>query len=258
MKYLKYLMLIVVITLSFYFTEKIMIHMENKNPIMLEIIKKENSYKTKPVNAVIENNTIIPGINGRVVDKRKSLAKMNEIGSFNETFLVYDEIAPEISLNNNLEKIIVKGNPIKRMVSLVINQNKNAENYLKENNIKYALIADINTKIDKTKKYVLGERSLDNISDLNTLLNKHKVNTKICILNYSNVEYCNKNKYLLVDPLVKTDDNINKVLNKITSGSIILINKGLSNDNLILILNEIKKQDLKIFYINEMLSESTK
>lgn len=255
MKHIKYFLVLLIITLSFYFTEKIMIHMENKNPIMIEINKKENEYRTKAVNAIIENNTIIPGIRGKRINKRKSFAKMNEFGFFNDTFLVYDELKPEISLEDNLDKIIVKGNPKKRMVSLVIISNDKIEKFLNKNNTKYAKVASLNTKIIKKEKYILGEKDYRNISDLNAVLNKNKSNSKICMINYSNIEFCREKKYYLIDPLIKTNETINNILAQISSGSMILINKNLSFDNFMLILNEIKKQDLNLVPLDELLNE---
>lgn len=256
MKNIKYFLLILVIALSFYLTDKVMIHMENKNPIMKEIHRKEFLYKTLPVNAVIKDNTIVPGVNGKNVDKRKSLVKMNEFGSFNETFLIYQEIKPDISLKDNLDKVIREGNPRKRSVSFIIVDNKNIEDYFIQNKLKYSILANLNTKIEKEKEYLLGELSENNISDLNALLTKNKVNSKICVIGYANINYCKDNKYYLVDPRIKTPENINVILSNLKSGSMIMLNRNFSVDNLRLIISEINKQDLKIVYLSELISES--
>mgnify|MGYP000950535985 CR=1 FL=1 len=255
MKFLKYFLLIILVLFSFYFTEKIMVYMENKNPIMQEINKKEMLYRTEPVNAVIKDNTIVPGIDGKVIDKRKSLLKMEDFGSFNETFLIYKYEKPEISLDNNKDKIIIKGNSSKRMVSLILEEYSNVEDYFIKKQIKYNIIANLKTDLSLNREYLNGEINQEKASDLNSLLNKNKVNSRICIVNYSNIEFCNEKKYYIIDPMIKTSTNINFILEEINSGSMILIKKNTSIENIQLILSEIRKQDLNIVFVSELISE---
>lgn len=47
---------------------------------------------------------------GSVVDELKSLSKMKEQDVFNNLYLVSQPIKPDISLSDNLDKIIIKGN----------------------------------------------------------------------------------------------------------------------------------------------------
>lgn len=231
-----------------------MIYLENQNPIMKEIIKLENIYEVKSVNAIIEDNTIIPGINGKKINKKKSLLKMENFGSFNETFIIYNDIKPDISINDNIDKVIIKGNNMKRNISLIL-EDSDLTNYLKEHNIQYSLISDLSSDLTIDREYILGETDKKNISDLNTLLNKKKKNSKICLINYSNLEYCKEKKYYLIKPNIDTINNINYLLNDICSGSIILVRKSTSLDNLKLIIKEIKKQDLDIVYLSTLISE---
>lgn len=256
MKYIKYFLLGIFVILSFYFTDKIMIYLENQNPIMQQIMKVENKYKEIPVNATIKDNTIIPGINGKEINKRKSLLKMDDFGSFNEMFIIYDEIKPETSLLDNIDKVIIKGNSAKRAVSFVVEDSKITD-YFDKNNINYTLIGKLDSDLKKQREYLLGEETTENISDLNSLLNKNKVNSKICLINYSNIEYCKEKKYYTVAPSIDTGINITQLLSNIGSGSIILVRKSTTTDNLKLILQEIQKQDLKIVYLSDLISEQT-
>ena len=235
MKYIKYLLLGIFMLISFYFTDKIMIYLENQNPIMKQIQEVENKYTETPVNATIKDNTIIPGKKGKKINKRKSLLKMDDFGSFNETFLIYDEIKPEVSLEDNLDKVIIKGNPSKRSVAFVV-EDANITKYFDENDIQYTLISNLQ-------------------SDLNSLLNKNKVNSKICLVNYSNIEYCKEKKYYIVAPTIDTGINITQLLSNIGSGSIILVRKNTNLDNLKLILQEIRKQDLEITSLKDLICE---
>lgn len=255
MNKIKYIFLSILIVTSFYFTDKIMIYIENKNPIMQEIISKEKKYNILPVNAEIKNNTIIPGVNGKNINKHKSLLKMNDFGSFNELYLVYDNIKPEINLEKNKDKIIIKGNNNKHAISLILEESEDLENYLNQNKIKYDILTTKNTNLKLNREYLNGSK--EDFSDINSLLNKNNLNKKICLINYLNKETCINKKYYLVQESLKiTNSNIVESLNKINSGEIILIPKSLTLINLKLVINEIKKQDLSIIYLSKLINEN--
>ncbi|MDD4188341.1 MAG: hypothetical protein PHX04_06305 [Bacilli bacterium] len=254
MKYLKYFLLGVFVVLSFYFTDKIMIYLENQSPIMQKIMKQEKKYKALPVNAEIENNTVVPGIKGKEINKRKSYAKMDDFGSFNEMFIIYDYLKPEVSLEDNLDKVIIRGNKLKRAVAFVV-EDSSIISFFEKNNLSYSLISTLTSDLTKTREYLLGEELKENISDLKSLLNKNKLNSKTCLVNYSNIEYCKEKKYYIVAPDVDTGINITQLLPNISSGNIILVRKSTSEQNLDLILKEIKKQDLDIVYLSDLIKE---
>ncbi len=250
---IKYFITIILVIFSFYLTDRVMIYVDSKNPIMKSILDKKDNYYVKAVNAIIENNTIIPGINGKEVNEYKSFLKMEEFGSFNELYLKYDLIKPEISLEDNKDKIIIKGNVAKRAVSFIIYNNELIEDYFNENNIKYALLANLNTSIKDNMEYINGEK--EHFSDLHSLLKKNKQNVKLCLKDYSPLNECYKYKYYIVNYKVDASKNIMNTLNNINSGDIIFINSNVSLDNIKLILNEINKQDLKILYVKELITE---
>lgn len=254
MKYLKYFLLGVFVILSFYLTDKIMIYLENQSPIMQKIMKEEEKYKELPVNAEVDANTIVPGIKGKEINKRKSYAKMDDFGTFNEMFIIYDYLKPEVSLEDHLDKVIIRGNKLKRAVSFVV-EDSVITDYFEKNNINYTLISTLSSDFTKQRECLLGEELKENISDLNSLLNKNKINSKICLVNYSNIEYCKEKKYYIVAPEVDTGINITQLLPAISSGSIILVRKSTSLQNLDLLLKEIKKQDLDIVYLSELIRE---
>lgn len=104
---------------SFFVTEKTAIVVSDMDDIMIEIKEKEDDYKSDAINAVIEENIIIPGVNGKKVNINKSYKNMKSNGYYSDKLFVYDYIKPEISLTDNKDKYIIKGNPSKRMVSLI-------------------------------------------------------------------------------------------------------------------------------------------
>lgn len=255
MKKIKYPLTILVIVLSFYFTDKLMIMLDNKKPLMQTIIKEEQKYNIKPVNAEIKNNTIIPGINGKKVNRHKSLIKMEDFSNFNELYLEYDQIKPDISLNNNKDKVIIKGNKLKNKVAIIIEENTLNEKYLNDNNIKYSFITKLNSNLTIKREYINGEKDKDNFSNLNSLLNKNNINSKICLINYSNIEYCKNKKFYIVNTSLNLNGDIISSLNKLSSGDLILISKNTSLNNLKLLINEINKQDLQIDYLSNVINE---
>jgi hypothetical protein len=229
-------------------------YIDNRNPIMKEILNSESKYNVKSVNAIIKDNTIIPGINGKTINEKLSLIKMEDFGSFNETFLVFNTVTPKISINNNKDKVIIKGNSAKRSVTLVLDDNELLKKYLINNQIKFDIITKIDTNLNLKVEYINGESLKAKYDDLESILKKNKLNNNLCLINYSNLEECkNSQKYLI--NYFDYSNPIESFLNKIESGSIILINKEMNITNLKLIINEIKRQDLKIVYLSQLIDE---
>lgn len=104
---------------SFFVTEKTAIVVSDMDEIMIQIKEEKDKFRADPIDAVIENNTIIPGINGRKVNINKSYKNMKINGFYHENLYVYDYTKPKISLIDNKDKYIIKGNPSKRVVSLI-------------------------------------------------------------------------------------------------------------------------------------------
>ncbi len=111
--------LISLVCFSFFVTEKTATVVNNMDEIMIRIKTEKDEYKLENKNAMIEGNTIIPGISSRKVNINKSYKNMKNNGYYDENLYVYDYTLPDISLADNLDKYIIKGNPSKRMVSLI-------------------------------------------------------------------------------------------------------------------------------------------
>lgn len=108
-KYYQFLGLAIIMVFSFYYTEKIALIVLNKNPLMQSIHEEKENYEEEFVNAFIEGDYIIPGINGLEVNTRESFYNMQELDMFNEYYLVFDQVKPEISLQENKIKLFIKG-----------------------------------------------------------------------------------------------------------------------------------------------------
>ena len=256
MRSLKSVLFIILIVLSFYFTDRIIIYMENRHPIMQQIDARIPNLRVASVDAVINENTIIPGIDGKNVNRRQSYMRMGEFGAFNETFIVFDAVRPEISLQDNKNKVIVRGNSIRRQVSIIIEPSDELKSFFTSKEIPFTVIARVDTELENDLEYIPGERHQDRIRDLHHILNRRRVNSNICLVGFSNIEFCKERQYYLVAPSVDSNSNITQLVTSIRSGEIILIRENITMANLNLILSEIRRQDLSIVSLVTLISEN--
>lgn len=240
---------------SFYYTEKIALIVLNKNPLMQSINEQKEYYDVGYVNAVIEGDYIIPGINGVEVNVRESFYEMQELNVFNEYYLVYEQVSPEISLEDNKDKIIRQGNFKLKQVSLILSGISDVSEYLRSNNYKADLLVDIDS-YEKGSYFEVINNESDAFDSLENTLNLNKENKNICVINDKNYDICLKKKKYLVEPtLTLNSTNYIDVKNNLDSGSIILIDNSARLSDVKLLLKEIKYKNYDIVYLSEMISE---
>ena len=247
-KYYQYLGLAIIMVFSFYYTEEIATIVLNKNPLMIKInAEKEN--------AIIEGDYIIPGLNGLEVNTRESFYKMHNIDTFNEYFLVYDQIEPKISLNNNKDKIIKEGNKTQKRISLILEENNDVANYLKNNNIKANILVTLET-YQKDNYFESINNDISHFKSLENNLNLNKENKNICVLNMELKKICQKYRNYLVEPTLKlTNNNLIEVKKNIQNGSIILITKNAQLTDIKILIKEINFKNLSIVPLSKLISE---
>ena len=68
---------------------------------MIKLKEIEKDYQIEPINAIINNDTIIPGNKGKYIDINTSYKEMKKIWYFEESLISYKNISPEISIYNN-------------------------------------------------------------------------------------------------------------------------------------------------------------
>ena len=56
-----YFFLISLVFFSFFYTDKVINIINKKDPLMVEITKQKDKYKVEPTEAIITENTVIPG-----------------------------------------------------------------------------------------------------------------------------------------------------------------------------------------------------
>lgn len=256
MKKIKYLVLIVVSVFSFYISDKLLLMVEGMSPLMQTINEVKDFKEYEPVNAIIDGNTIIPGKKGRTINKRETYLKMNDFGTFNETFFVYDYQKPDISLYDNLDKVIIKGNSNSDL-SLIVEGNTYDE-YLTGNKINYTKVIDDNESIIKNDlvSYINGNLEKSEFYDLNYYLKRNKKNSKMCLVGLSNMNICSELKYYLIEPNVDLyHSNVASVKTNLQAGDIIFVHNNVSLAELKIIINEVNYKGLNIVKLGELIKE---
>ena len=76
---------------SFYYTDKMVELSKNKDPLMLEIVSKQDDFNTYAMESVIYDDYILSGTKGKVVNVKESYIKMKNLGKYNENLYVYKE-----------------------------------------------------------------------------------------------------------------------------------------------------------------------
>lgn len=191
-KFFQILGLITLICFSFFITEKTALVVNNMDDIMINIKQNKDKYKSKSKDAVIKDNTIIPGINGKEVNINKSYKNMKINGYYSDKLYVYDYKKPNISLEDNKDKYIVKGNKEKRMISLI---------FKLKNNTDITNIISILNNYGAKSTFFVDINWFSNNTELVEKLIKDGHNIGILLDNYDS------NDFLWTDTVIK---NINK------------------------------------------------
>ena len=240
---------------SFYYTDKIALMVQSNNPIMKQINQEKEKHEEKSVNAIINEDKIIPGKNGLTINVEKSFSAMKSFNAFNSYYLIYDQVKPDISLNDNKDKIITNGNLSNKNISIILEYNEKNVKYLENYNIK----GDVLIKKDNflnTNKLEMINNDFENYNEVEILLNRSKLNNNLCLAIEDNKDFCQKkNKYLINSELVLSNDNVFKIKNSLKNGSIIIVKEDTNISNLEIILKQAKFKGLNVVYLSKLISE---
>lgn len=240
---------------SFYYTEQISSLVLNKNPLMQTIKEKADDYMVDAVNAVIDGEVITPGINGQKINERESFYKMQASDVFNQYFLVFDEIKPDISLEEHKDKLIQNGNPKLKKVSFIFANCDDICHYFENSNIPASFLVTLRTY--QTNNYFEAiNNEVEGFKSLENNLNLNKENQHICVVNDLNKELCMKaNNYLVRPKIMLSSSNLLDVKKELKSGSIIYITESAKLEDVIYLIKEINYKGLEIVQLSELISE---
>ena len=226
---------------SFYYTDKMVEISKNKDPLMIEIVSKQDDFNVYAMESVIYDDYILSGTKGKVVNVKESYIKMKNLGKYNENLYVYKEELPNDLISDNLDKFIIGINTDKQDISLVFrvantNNIDKILNILSDNNIKANFFID--GKIIELSPYIvnsiikqghyIGNYGYDkkyndvDLNKTNKMLKKYSnYDIKYCYtdeINYDTLNTCKNNKMNTIKPKYVYDnylyDNIKKDLKK--------------------------------------------
>ncbi len=242
-KIVNLLLSVFLILFSFFYTNCLINIMREKDPIMREIKKIESSDKT--VEAVLVNNDIIPGINGKEVDVEKSYSVMKKIGKFDKNLIIYKQTTPNYIIDKIYDKNIISGNKIKSNVSLIFEVNDTAYieellSILNKKDIRATFFISkeiFNNSIDTVKLIKSFENDIELLSDKYTVYEVNKYNSLIKMISNDSLSLClNKEKlesilkncensklHSIVPNIISFNYLYSSVKSKLSNGSIILI-----------------------------------
>lgn len=271
---------ITIMCLSFFYTEKAVEVVKEYDVEYKKIVEIENKYYKEPVNAIIDKNTIIPGISGVKVNRDLSYSKIKRYGEFNEYLLVLDKIKPDISIVDNKDRYVISGNKDKNNVSIIFIINKDIDmdyilTILEEKKITLdffvdGIWAEENTnKLEhiKNKNHNIGNLSynMDYTNSsfiwLDSIIKKiTKSNVGYCYCeneDENTIKICSKNNNYTVRPSIILKNNLlNNIKDKIEKGSIISLYLTKNNINEVpVIINYILSKGYVITTLEELIDE---
>lgn len=279
-KILRYIGITTIISLSFIISEKTTTVVKDIDQIMTELKEQRKTYIKEPENAIIKDNTIIPGLNGKEIDIDLSYKEMKKIGKFNEKNIIFKQIKPEITINNQYDKYIISGNKTKNTISLIFtvyeyDNIENIRNILNINNIKSTFFIEpkwLEKNNELTQQLIKEGHTIGTLSYNNNYQNSANIwmNNIIKILgkqkytycyteeeNETNLKSCAIQKSYTIKPnIITKKEPLIEIKKNITSGSLIAmpINKE-TNEQLELIIKYIKTKGYNIENIQTHLSE---
>ena len=255
-KYLRVFGILSILCFSFYYTEKIALFMQKKDPIYETIEALKNEYEVESVDAVIYDEYIIPGVVGKRVNVEESFRNMKYLDAFDETKLVFNEIYPNISLNQNKDKIIEQGNKIHQAVSL-ITKDEQLITYLEEMGINYAVLTTKDT-VDSHREY--GTKinyDFTNYKEVEKKLKENKEQNDLCFITPNKQDFCtSQGKTLIKETISLNKSNFSKNYSQITSGNILYLEDNLGIAYLKVLLDQIRYKGLEILPLAELIQES--
>lgn len=269
---------LILITFSFYYTNKIVTISRQNDPIMLEIMKYSESVKDTKVEALLENNNIIPGIKGEKIDIEKSYSNMKKVGKFDKSLISFEETKPVISLENNYENYIISGNKTKNNVSIVVELSDTSYveellTILNKKNVQATFFIDkelYDSSIDLIKLIKSFGNDVELSSQNYSIYEVNKYNSIIKLISDDRLEFCiNKDRdndllnncissklYTIIPSFEASNYLYNSVKHNLENGSIILIknNKPILNE-LSATINYIHQKGKKIVLLKNLILE---
>jgi hypothetical protein len=260
---------------SFFYTDKIINILKDKDPLMSEIKNNSSKFKVEADDALIVSNNIISGSLGLEVDLEESYNKMKRYGTYNESLISLKEVAPTISIEDNYDKYIIRGNKNKRSIALIflVNSSDNIDKVIKilknkEVDATFFIDEDLVTneelinKLNSFEVELLNNNSNEavfktSISYLNNITNK---SSGYCYSEKDDdklLKLCSKLKLHTIKPTISISENLLNEIKVNLANSLIIkldINKKVENQ-LYTTITYIKSKGYTLETIDNLVSE---
>lgn len=279
-KIYQYVGVLTLLLFSFYYTDKAVDIVKRNDPVMKSIIEVKDKYAIESVSAFIDNDTIIPGMNGIEVNIDESYKKMKKVNGYYESMLIFSEVIPEESVLKQYDKFIVQGNPNRSDVAILIkgdtlqNLEKAYEIFL-EKDVLATFFVDgtlIEDNMDLMYKIASRGFQLENFgyNDIydeamfswtnNMIYSLTNQSPQFCYVEYNNYDIlnlCKKNQMYTVRPTTIVKSNpFYTVKETLKEGSIISLNlTSETMRELPTIISYIKQKGYNIVTLSEVVSE---
>lgn len=270
--------LLILLLLSFIYTDKVVSVSRNSDPVMKEIKEFKKKNDTLPTEPIIIEDEFILGYSGLVVNKKDSYKNMKNEHKFNKQKIVYENKLPNNTITKTYDYYIKKGNPNKKSVAVIFKVKKNDDitnllNYLSHKDIKFNFFIDgawLEENVEKSFELVNLKQEIYNLG-YNETYNKTMINTtnnliesitlktsKFCLNDEKNDEekkICsNKKMYTIKSTLLNPDMSILK--KELDNGIIITYDLDSFNYSYLnLIVKTIESKGYKVESLENIIKE---
>lgn len=207
---------------SFYYTNKIALFTQDSSDLKKEIYTYSENYMDKGIDAKVDGNTIVPGINGKKVDVNRSFKEMSKINTFNENSIIYLDIKPNISVDDFPNKVIKYGNNLKNAISIIVEKKNIYKELFDSSNIKYTYLEE--------NKYCI------------------RINSSDCT---------NSNKRIVEPSFMLDSNNYLDNISNLKAGSIIYISNNIDSIYIMDFINKISFFNINTLTLEDHLSEKS-
>lgn len=250
------------------------------DPIMIKIKSNKDNFESGFVNAYIDDDNIIPGISGSVVNLDESFKIMKKYGSYNEKLLVFSKVNPELSVSNIFDKYIRKGNGMKKEVSFIFtvidtNYLEEIVFILNENNVIGTFFIDENVflnSFDILKFLYFNNQNIEYMGSNMIYTKTNLLNFSFLLKNYFNIknrycytssynksilDVCSQNGFHTIFPSINIDNYPYHYLKDSLSNGLIISfnNRELLLDELNYIIAFIRQKGYEIVSLEKLLEE---
>lgn len=278
-KFFSFFMFVFLSCSSFFLTSLSVDYIKSLDPIMILIKDDKSNYEVAAVDAIIDDEVVIPGKRGIEVDVDSSFELMKKYGSYDEKLLVFDEVIPSISISDIYNKYILSGNPNNNAVTFVfkvdntsfieeivsILKKKNivgtffiSDEILRNNTDIVKLLISNNQEIESLGNNGYDLLELENINDyINSFVSKDISYCYSDSFNKAILEVCSKMNMHTIVPSINTFKNpYYEIKDGLSNGKIIKFN---NNSKVIyelnFIINYIRQNNYEIISLRKMLEE---